>query len=148
MIYNDKKSLFKDLLEKGGSVSIHHRNLRTLAVELFKVFKGLSPVIFAEAFPVRQQSQYNMRNYSYFAMPRAKTVNHGLESLSYIGSKLWDSIPSHMKEIDSINEFKYVIKTWKPDLCSCRLCKVYLQNIGYLQSAFIPVCLTFFSFLV
>ena len=50
-------------------------------------------------------------------MPRAKTVNHGLESLSYIGSKLWDSMPSHMKEIDSINEFKHVIETWKPDLC-------------------------------
>ena len=132
LIYNDKKSSFKDLLEKDGSVSIHHRNLRTLAVELFKVFKGLSPVIFAEAFPVRQQSQYNMRNYSYFAMPHAKTVNHGLESLSYIGSKLWDSIPSHMKEVDSVNEFKHVIKTWKPDLCSCRL---YLQNIGYMQSA-------------
>ena len=59
----------------------------------------------------------NMTNYPYFVMPRAKTVNHGLESLSYIGSKLWDSMPSHMKEIDSINEFKHVIETWKPDLC-------------------------------
>ena len=64
-------------------------------------------------------------------MPRAKTVNHGLESLSYLSSKLWDSIPSHMKKIDAINEFKHVIKTWKPDLSSCTLCKVYLQNIGY-----------------
>ena len=62
-----------------------------------------------------------MRNYSYFAMPRAKRVDHRLESLSYIGSKLWDSIPSLMKKIDTINEFKHVIKTWKPDLCSCRL---------------------------
>ena len=78
LIYNDKKSSFKDLLEKGGSVFIHHRNLRTLAVELFKVLRGLSPVISAETFPVRRQSQYSMRNYSYFAMPRAKTVNHGL----------------------------------------------------------------------
>ena len=68
-----------------------------------------------------------MRNYSYFAMLRVKTVNHRLESLLYMGSKL--------KEVDSINEFKHVIKTCKPDLCSCRLCKVYLQNIGYLQSA-------------
>ena len=33
-----------------------------LGVELFNVFKGLSPLIFAEAFPVRQQSQYDMRN--------------------------------------------------------------------------------------
>ena len=99
---------------------------------MFKVFKGLGPVIFAEAFPVRQQSQYNMTNYSYFAMPRVKTVNDGLESLSYIGSKLWDSLTSHMKEIDTINEFKHVVKTWKPDLCSCRLCKIYLQNIEYL----------------
>ena len=73
-----------------------------------------------------------MRNHSCFAMPRAKTVNHELESLSYIGSNLWDSIPSHMKEVDSINEFKYVIKTWKSDLCLCRLYKIYLQNIGYL----------------
>ena len=132
LIYNDKKSSFKDLLEKDGFVSIHHRNLRTLAVELLKVFKGLSPVIFSETFPVRQKSQYNMWNYSYFAVPRTKTVNHGLESFSYLRSKLWVSIPSHMKKIDSINVFKHVIKTWKPDLCSCRLCKVYLQNIGYL----------------
>ena len=48
-------------------------------------------------------------------MPRAKTVNHRLESLSYIGLKLWDSVPSHMKELGSVNEFSNVIKTWKPD---------------------------------
>ena len=31
LIYNDKKASFKDLFKKDGSVSIHHRNLRTLA---------------------------------------------------------------------------------------------------------------------
>ena len=56
LIYNGKKSSLEDLLKKDESVSIHHRNLRTLTVELFKVFKGLTPVIFAEAFSVRQQS--------------------------------------------------------------------------------------------
>ena len=76
-----------DLLEKDKSVSVHDKNYKTLAVELFKVFKDLNPIIFAEAFLVRKQSQYNMRNYS-FAIPCAKTVNYGLESLSYIGSKL------------------------------------------------------------
>ena len=30
-----------------------------------------------------------MRNYSYFAMPPAKTVDYKLKNLSYLGSKLW-----------------------------------------------------------
>ena len=80
-----------------------------------------------------------MRNHSYFAMRCAETVNQGLKCLSCIDSKLWNSIPSHMKEIDSVNEFKHFIKTWKPErlgnLYSYRPCKVYLQNIGYLQPA-------------
>ena len=32
LVINDKDTSFKDLLEKDGSVSTHHRNLRTLAV--------------------------------------------------------------------------------------------------------------------
>ena len=82
LIHNDKTLSFEDLLQKDGSVSIHHRNLRALVVELLKVFKGLTPVIFAKAFSVREQSQYNMSSYSYFAMSRVKSVNHRLESLS------------------------------------------------------------------
>ena len=61
-------------------------------------------------------------------MPLAKTVNYGFTHRLEIG------IPSHMKEKDPINEFKYAVKTWKPDLCLCRLCKVSLQNIAYLNS--------------
>ena len=40
LIYNGKRSSFENLLEKGGSVSIRYRNLRTLDVELPKVFRG------------------------------------------------------------------------------------------------------------
>ena len=75
LIYNGKKSSFKDLLQKDGSVSIHHRNLTRLAVELCKVFKGLNPVIFAEAFPARQQ--YNLRNTHILLchLPKRSTMN-------------------------------------------------------------------------
>ena len=31
-----------------------------------------------------------------------KTVNHGLESLRYLGPKISEIIPSHLKEIDSL----------------------------------------------
>ena len=37
LIYNDKRSSFEDLLEKDNCVSIHHKNLRALAIEMLKV---------------------------------------------------------------------------------------------------------------
>ena len=35
--YNDKSSTFQELLDKDKSVSIHHRNIRVLATEIYKV---------------------------------------------------------------------------------------------------------------
>ena len=32
--YKDKSSTFQELLEKGNSVSIHHRNIQKLAIEV------------------------------------------------------------------------------------------------------------------
>ena len=39
LVYNDFSSSFSELLEKDKSVTIHHRNLQTLAYEIFKVKK-------------------------------------------------------------------------------------------------------------
>ena len=52
LIYNDKRSSFEDLLEKGNSVSIHHQNLQALAIEMFKVHTKASPEIMQEVFQV------------------------------------------------------------------------------------------------
>ena len=37
LIYNDKRSSFEDVLEKDNSVSINHKNLQALAIEIFNV---------------------------------------------------------------------------------------------------------------
>ena len=39
LVYNDFSSSFSELLEKDKSVTIHRRNLETLAYEIFKVKK-------------------------------------------------------------------------------------------------------------
>ena len=44
-IYNDKHSNFEELLVKDNSVSIHHNNIHTLAIEMHKVANGMSPEI-------------------------------------------------------------------------------------------------------
>ena len=61
IIYNDKTSTFKELLEKDNSVSIHYRNIQALAVEMYKVANGMSPEIMNEIFQLREKSHYNLR---------------------------------------------------------------------------------------
>ena len=99
---------------------------------MYKVKNGLSPFIFSEIFPIRQQKRFNLRQNLDFAILRIKSVNHGFESLTYLGPKIWELIPSKIREKDSLKKFKYEIKQWKPNSCSCRLCKRYIQHVGYI----------------
>ena len=43
MVYGAETASYEKLLTKDGSVTIHHRNLQCLAIEMFKVFKGVAP---------------------------------------------------------------------------------------------------------
>ena len=88
LIYNDKLSSFEDLLEKDNSVSIPHKNLQALVIEMFKVHTKTSPEIMQEVFQVKEQGNYNLRNQTDFVIPQVKSVNHGLESVRFLGPKM------------------------------------------------------------
>ena len=100
LIYSDKKSSFENLLDKDKSVSIYHKNIGVLQSKCIK-YTGISPDILMYLLPLTQPDQYNLRNRSQFSIPNVKTVNHGFESLGYLGPKIWETIPPHLKEIDS-----------------------------------------------
>ena len=76
-IYNDKRSSFNALLEKDGSVSIHERNIKILATEMFKVRKTLAPSQMHEIFRLKDKPQYNLRYNSLFSRPLVKSVCKG-----------------------------------------------------------------------
>ena len=132
LIYNDKRSSFEDHLEKDNSVSIHHRNLQALVIEMFKVHTKTSPEIMQDFFQVMEQGNYNLQNQTDFVSPQVKSVSQGLESIRFLVLKIWESLPDDLKNKESATSFKTAIKRWKPESCSCHLCKTYLQNIGCL----------------
>ena len=132
IIYNDKHTSFEELLKKDKSAYIHQKNLQVLATEMFKIYRETSPEIMQDIFSIREQGHYNLRNISDFIIPKVKSVNFGFESIRYLGPKIWDSLPQSLKNKEPVDSFKTAIKTWKPNRCPCRICKTYLQNIGYL----------------
>ena len=46
IIYNDYITSFEDLLKKDNSFKIHHKNIQSLAIEFFKVEKGIANPIY------------------------------------------------------------------------------------------------------
>ena len=132
IVYNDKQSSFNELLEKDGSVSIHMRNIQILATEMYKLVNNLSPTIMNRAFKLKSDSCYNLRQILQFSRSLVKSVYHGTESISYLGPKIWDILPDDYKTIQNLDTFKIKIKKWKPENCPCRLCKVYIDRVGFL----------------
>ena len=64
IVYNDNESIFKDLLQNNNFVSIHHKNIPLLDIELYKV-KNLSTYLMSEIFNLRN-IDYNLRSLTDF----------------------------------------------------------------------------------
>ena len=98
---------------------------------MYKIKNDLSPLIVTELFEQRNEQHYDPRKNSQFTIPPIRTVYHGLESISFLGPKIWNILPDRLKNVNSIEAFKMQIKKWKPENYPCRLCKVYVQNVGF-----------------
>ena len=132
IIYNDKLSNFEELLVKDNSVSIHHNNIHTLAIEMYKVANNISPEIMKDVFKLREETYYNLRHTTEFVTNQINSVYHGSESASYLGPKIWEQIPNAIKNKDSLIGFKKEIKKWIPLNCPCRICKTFIPNLGFI----------------
>ena len=133
IVYRDKKSTFKGLLEKDNSVTVHVKNLQVLVTEMYKVQNNCSPDIMNIIFPINESIyEYDLRNTSVFAARRIKTVRYGSEFLSYLGPRLWNILPDEYKIIQSVKDFKAKIRSWVPENCPCRLWKIYIQHVGFI----------------
>ena len=40
-------------------------------------------------------------------------------------------LPDSFKAITTLDKFKADIKGWTPDNCPCRLCKEYVEGLGF-----------------
>ena len=103
LIYNDYNSSFDQLLEKDGSVSIHHRNIHSLSVQMYKIYHGSD-----KSNPLHDmisvRSDRTLR--SDFPIPAVRSENNGENSIRYLGPLIWKIIPPLIKQADNLYDFK------------------------------------------
>ena len=85
-----------------------------------------------EIFQLTEKSHYDLCYISQFLIPPTHSLYHGSESASYLGRKLWETLPPVIRQIDTLSGFKKAIKKWKATNCPCRICKTYIPNIRFL----------------
>ena len=131
IISNDNKSSFEQLLINDNDMTIHQRNLQVLMTEVYKIVNGYAPPIMQNLFLFRE-NVHNIRNFQDIANENKHTVRYGLETVSYRTPLLWAKLPDEFKLATSLSEFKSKIKSWKCDVCTCRLCQTFHKNIGFI----------------
>ena len=77
LVYSDRVSCFDELLKKKPrSFSIHHRNIQSLAIELYNFSHGLSPSIMKNVFHFNTNIPYNLSSRSELYSRNPKTVKY------------------------------------------------------------------------
>ena len=111
---NDNESTFEDLLKKDNSLSIYHKNIRLLGIELYKVKNNLPTHLMSEIFDLANIDCY-LRSQTDFKQGPVNKVNYGLKSLRYLAPKIWNIIPLEIRNSSSPAELITNIKSWIPD---------------------------------
>ena len=124
---------FKKLLEKDNSFTTHDRNFQNLAILMYKVQNNLVPEPIQEMF-TKNPNDTNFRGDrdGDWVLPKVGTVNNGLETIRYRGPVTWNLLPKEIKSLKTLESFKEKVKLWKPQGCTCRICQIYIKNVGFI----------------
>ena len=130
IVHKNNVLSFEELSELDKSFKIHHRNIQSLAIELFKIKNNLSVTLMNDIFQPTAVS-YNLRSQIDFTRPNVNSEHFGISSLRYMAPKVWDMVPNDMKNVNDIETFKNNIRKWKPANCHCKLYLDYASCVGY-----------------
>ena len=130
IIYNDNTSFFTDLLEIDNFPCIIE-TYRSWLQNYTNLLMTSPHQLVSDCYKLNNTTMYNTRNRSPFYSRPVCIVLHGTESLSHLGPKIWELVPSDMKNLSSLTAFKKASKQWKPHACPYRLFRTYIYQVGF-----------------
>ena len=65
----------------------------------------------------------DLRKQNHCKLPNANTTSYRVESVSFRGRFLWNTLDDNIKQELTLACFKNKIKRWAGDQCTCRICQ-------------------------
>ena len=111
LVYQNKNLSFSELLELDNAVTIHQRNRQVLVTEIFKVKNNLkSPEIMNQVSHFQEPDHNLGSETSQLRRENIKATHYGIQSVKFLGPKIWAMVPQNIKNCKSLQEFKRLIK--------------------------------------
>jgi len=97
---------------------------------MYKVYYGISNKLMDLVFSMKDSKRYPRSRE--FTTRKITTVAHGTQTLVFLGPKIWDLVPVEFKSF-SLSRFTKKVRKWKPNRCPCRLCEIYIKDLGFVK---------------
>ena len=121
VVLNDYTSSYRVLLDTVSKPTLYVSRLKSIAIEAYKCYVNENPeYINVMLDPLNKP--YDLRGGSRAEQPKVNTTSCGLNTFTYQAAKLWNILPSHIKEADSIFQFKSLLSKWNGPECHCDCC--------------------------
>ena len=108
IVYNSNDS-YEELLLNNNEVSIHQKQLRILATEVFKSSADLNPDFMKSYFTIKE-IPYRLRTGYFLKIPSARSTCYGTNSVLFRARLVWNKLHFSIKQSQSLIEFKSQIK--------------------------------------
>ena len=131
------------------SQSIKEIYVHSFAVKMYKISNNLPPEFIKELMveldtPYQTRSGYKIdldqdgnvkecSKKSNYRIGQVKTTTCGLESIRYLGPKIWKLVPDDFKIMKTTEAFKNELKSFSFENCPCNICRTYVKGVGYIN---------------
>ena len=98
--------------------------LRSLGIEIFKTLNDINPAFINEIFELRKNNRAVRNQYKLnLEVTIINQVTFRVKSIRYLGPKIWNSLPFHIKSSESLKTFKRIIKNRDTVSCKWPICQ-------------------------
>ena len=86
LVHKDTSLSFQALLDLDNSMTIHHRNIQKLGIEIYKIKNNLSPMALKDIFK-NYVNTYDLRKKRCCEISKVRTVYYCIETIRFRGPK-------------------------------------------------------------